>query len=66
MDDCNYTHYSLQLNMYRIILERKYGFKIRDMYLIFMHKNLSDNYVKVEVETIDIDTCNITPLVNYR
>lgn len=61
MDDCNYTHYSLQLNTYRIILERKYGFIIRDMFLIFMHKDLSDNYLKVQVNTIDMD-----PLLKTR
>ncbi len=55
LDDCNYTHYSLQLNMYRTILERKYDFKIRDMFLVFMHQNLSDNYVKVEVKPIDVE-----------
>lgn len=55
LDDCNYTHYSLQLNIYRIILERKYGYKIRDMYLVFMHRDLSDNYVKVQVNEIDME-----------
>jgi len=61
LDDCNYTHYSLQLNVYRIILERKYGFKIRDMFLIFMHQNLSHNYVKVEVKPMDME-----PLIETR
>lgn len=61
MDDCNYSHYSLQLNVYRIILERKYGYKIRDMFLIFMHQNLSDNYVKVPVNVIDME-----PLIQTR
>jgi hypothetical protein len=61
LDDCNYMHYSLQLNVYRYILEQKYGYKIKDMYLIFMHQNLGDNYVKVEVDRMDI-----TPMVNTR
>jgi len=55
------SHYSLQLNVYRIILERKYGFIIKDMNLVFMHRNLSDNYVKVEVPFIDME-----PLISLR
>ena len=35
--DCNFTHYSLQLNIYKYILEKYYGIKIRDMFLICMH-----------------------------
>jgi len=61
MEDCNLSHYSLQLNVYRIILERKYGFTIKDMFLVFMHRNLSDNYVKVPVGFIDMD-----PLIQLR
>ena len=61
MEDCNVSHYSLQLNVYRIILERKYGFIIKDMFLIFMHRNLSDNYVKVPVDFIDME-----PLIQLR
>lgn len=35
--DCNFTHYSLQLNIYKYILEKYYDIKIRDMFLICMH-----------------------------
>lgn len=35
--DCNFTHYSLQLNIYKYILEKYYGIKIRDMFLVCMH-----------------------------
>lgn len=54
LDDCNITHYSLQLNIYRHILENKYGYTIKDMYLVFMHEQLSDNYIKVPVYEIDL------------
>jgi hypothetical protein len=46
--DCNYVHYSLQLNIYKSILESKYGKVIRDMFLICMHPDY-DNYKKYEV-----------------
>jgi ATP-dependent exoDNAse (exonuclease V) beta subunit len=37
LPDTNYWHYSLQLNTYQAILERKYGKKIRDLYLVRLH-----------------------------
>ena len=57
LPDNNYTHYSLQLNTYKYILEKNYGVKIKDMYLVVFHPdNEGDNYVKVEVK-------NMQPLV---
>ena len=49
--NCNYVHYSLQLNIYKYILETKYGLKIRDMFLIVMHPN-NDSYLKYETLTL--------------
>ena len=37
MDDCNYNHYTIQLNIYRSILERKYNKKIIAMFIIVLH-----------------------------
>ena len=54
MNDCNTTHYSLQLNLYREILEKKYGFVVRDMVLVFMHRDLYESYVKYPVSRIDL------------
>jgi ATP-dependent exoDNAse (exonuclease V) beta subunit len=54
MNDCNTSHYSLQLNLYREILERKYGFVVRDMVLVFMHRDLYESYVKYYVSRIDM------------
>lgn len=47
-DDCNYMHYSLQLNIYKYILETKYDMKIRDMFLVCIHHDY-DKYKKIEV-----------------
>lgn len=44
----NYYHYSLQLNLYKTILERYYGKKIKDMFLIVLHPDNS-NYEKIKV-----------------
>ena len=48
LPDCNYIQYSLQLNIYKYILEKKYDKVIRDMYLVVMHP-LYDTYMKYEV-----------------
>jgi ATP-dependent exoDNAse (exonuclease V) beta subunit len=45
--DCNYVHYSLQLNIYKYILEKHYGKKIRDLYLVVMHP-MFERYQKFE------------------
>jgi ATP-dependent exoDNAse (exonuclease V) beta subunit len=38
MDDCNYNHYSLQLNLYKFILEKNYGLQITGMNLVILHR----------------------------
>ena len=42
MDDCNFSHYSLQLNIYRYLLEKNYGKKVVAMYLLIFHPD-NDN-----------------------
>ena len=32
--DCNYYHYSLQLSLYRYLMEKCYGFKINNQYIV--------------------------------
>ena len=45
LPDTNYWHYALQLNMYKYILEKKYGKKVRDLYLVCCHPDsLQQNY----------------------
>lgn len=44
----NYWHYSLQLNIYKTILEKKYGKKVKEMYLLWLHPN-NENYKKIKV-----------------
>lgn len=47
--DCNFYKYSLQLNMYREIVEAKYGFEIGDMVLVVLHP-ANDTYICVPCE----------------
>ena len=53
LPDCNYVQYSLQLNIYKYILETKYNIFIRDMFLVVMHPNQT-SYMKYEV--MDLQT----------
>ena len=50
LDDNNYTHYCLQLNIYKYIIEKNYNKKIKDMYLVVLHpENKLQNYEKIKV-----------------
>lgn len=53
-DDCNFTHYSLQLNFYRHILETKYHKNVIFMMLVILHPNQS-SYICHPVNKIDVD-----------
>ena len=47
-DDCNYYHYSLQLNFYKYLLETYYQFKVKDLHLAVFHP-LNESYIKIQV-----------------
>jgi len=42
LDDANYWHYALQLNIYKYILEKNYIKVISSMYLVRLHSNQED------------------------
>ena len=48
LSDCNFVHYSLQLNSYRHILENFYDKRVSAMYLAVFHP-LQDKYKFIEV-----------------
>lgn len=52
LPDCNYWHYSLQLNVYRWILETYYGFDVADMYLVIMHPD-AKGYKRMRLNRMD-------------
>lgn len=53
-EDCNYTHYSLQLNIYKYILETKYNMKIDNIYIVVLHRDFSEDYVELKVPFLDM------------
>jgi ATP-dependent DNA helicase PIF1 len=50
--DENFFHYSLQLNLYRIILEKFYDFRVTELFLVVCHPN-NENYIKYEVDIME-------------
>jgi len=48
IDDCNFWHYTLQLNMYKYILERHYHKQITGMFLARFHPN-QEHYLKIDI-----------------
>ena len=54
LHDTNFWHYSLQLNTYRAILEKKYGKKVTGLYLICLHPdNPYKTYDRIQVPFLD-------------
>lgn len=48
--DCNFYHYSFQLNTYKYILEKNYDIKINYMFLICLHPdNKNNSYIKIDI-----------------
>lgn len=52
MTDTSYSHYCLQQNLYRYILEKNYGLKISRMHLVVLHPEL-EKYKIVVVPRLD-------------
>ena len=42
LPDLNFVHYSLQLHLYKYILEKNYNFKIKDLFLVQLHPNFKN------------------------
>jgi hypothetical protein len=52
LDNVNFTHYSLQLSIYKWILAEKYNIRVSKLFLIVLHPNQS-NYVIHDIPDID-------------
>ena len=51
--DSNFWHYSLQLNIYKYLLEKNYGKKVDSMFLVCLHPdNKNKNYLRYEVPNL--------------
>ena len=64
LPDTNYWHYTLQLNTYKTILEKKYGKKVTGMFLVKLHPlNTNKSYQILKVPALEEDMEN---LYEYR
>jgi hypothetical protein len=52
--DTNFWHYTLQLNIYKYILQTKYGKTITDLYLIVLHPD-AKNYQRIKLPNIQAE-----------
>lgn len=62
LKDNNFIQYSIQLNLYRQILEDHYGIRIKDMFLIELHPD-NESYKKIKTPRMEDETYN---LFTYR
>lgn len=54
LDHCNRMHYSLQLNVYKTILESHYGLKVFEMFLVILHPD-NDEYILYRVPDMSVE-----------
>jgi ATP-dependent exoDNAse (exonuclease V) beta subunit len=60
LPDTNFWHYSLQLNIYRKILQEKYGKIVTGLYLVCLHPdNPYKTYQRIEVPFLDTEIDNL-------
>ena len=52
LPDCNFIHYSIQLGIYKYILEKNYGIKIRESFIVVLHPK-QEKYEKIHTENLD-------------
>lgn len=52
LDDTSFNRYSIQQNIYRTILETRYGLTVNQMYLVVIHPNY-DKFYKIPVDRLD-------------
>ena len=58
LPDCNYWHYTLQLNVYRWILEQHYGLDVAEMYLVIMHPD-AKGYKRMRLNRMDDEVADM-------
>ena len=64
---CNFWHYSLQLNVYKAILEDKYGIKVRNLYLVKLHpESVVGSYELIEVADLQREVGDIFNMLKRK
>ncbi len=65
LDNSSYYKYALQQNIYKYILETKYGLCVSSMNLIVLHENY-DNYYRINLETMTKEVKVILNSINHK
>jgi hypothetical protein len=52
LDDTNHNHYSLQLAIYKYLLQNYYGMRINGAFLVVLHPR-QDTYMRIDVKNLD-------------
>jgi len=65
LQDCNFWHYSLQLNIYRHVLETLYERKVIDMCLVILHPN-NESYLLYPVERMEKEILDLMALLPLK
>lgn len=64
LPDSNFWHYALQLNIYKYILESKYGKTVKELYLVRLHPDAEEkNYELIELPILNTE---INDLIEER
>lgn len=58
LPNCNYWHYTLQLNVYRWFLQTLYGLEVADLYLIVLHPD-NKNYRRIHLNILDQEVADM-------
>ena len=54
LPDTNYWHYALQLNIYKYILQTKYGKTVSELYLVVLHPE-AQNYQRIKLPDLQTE-----------
>jgi hypothetical protein len=58
LPDTNFWHYALQLNIYKYILQTKYGKTVTDLYLIVLHPE-AQNYQRIKLPDLQTEVAEL-------
>jgi hypothetical protein len=58
LPDTNFWHYSLQLNVYKAILVKKYGYCVENLFLVILHPN-NKRYMCLQVPDLQVEVGNL-------
>ena len=63
LPDCNFIKYSMQLNLYKRIIENNYDIEISKMFIVNLHPN-QNSFNEIEVLSMDKDLDIILNSIN--